>query len=133
LTSSHFLANYNALQVSFTKRMRNGFQILGSYTWAKNLDEVNGEVGTDVYELQLPTNNQNNLRQSSYGPAGDDRDQRAVVSFTWTAPKLTSLSALPRRLLTDWQFQGSAWFSRESRSASSTAMRARYTVCSLAR
>jgi len=106
LTSSHFLANYNALQVSFTKRMRNGFQILGSYTWAKNLDEVNGEVGTDVYELQLPTNNQNNLRQSSYGPAGDDRDQRAVVSFTWTAPKLTSLSALPRRLLTDWQFSG---------------------------
>ena len=106
LTSSHFLANYNALQVSFTKRMRNGFQILGSYTWAKNLDEVNGEVGTDVYELQLPSNNQNNLRQSSYGPAGDDRDQRAVVSFIWSAPKFTSLPTLSRRILTDWQFSG---------------------------
>ncbi len=31
----------------------------GSYTWSKNLDEVeNGEGGGDVFELQLPTNNQ---------------------------------------------------------------------------
>jgi len=36
----------------------------GVYTWSKNLDEVNGEGGTDVYELQLPTNDQHNLRQS---------------------------------------------------------------------
>jgi hypothetical protein len=106
LTASRFIANYNALQASVTKRMQHGFQLQGGYTWAKNLDEVNGEVGTDVFELQLPTNNQNNLRQSSYGPAGDDRDQRAVVNFTWSAPKFASLSALPRRLLTDWQFSG---------------------------
>ena len=106
LTASRFIANYNALQASVTKRMQHGFQLQGSYTWAKNLDEVNGEVGTDVFELQLPTNNQNNLRQSSYGPSGDDRDQRAVVNFTWSAPKFASLSALPRRLLTDWQFSG---------------------------
>jgi hypothetical protein len=86
--------------------MQRHFQIQGSYTWSKNLDEVNGEVGTDVFELQLPTNNQNNLRQSSYGPAGDDRDQRAVVNFTWIAPKFASLSALPQKLLTDWQFSG---------------------------
>ena len=106
LTASRFFANYNALQTSVTKRMQHGIQVQGSYTWAKNLDEVNGEVGTDVFELQLPTNNQNNLRQSSYGPSGDDRDQRAVVNFSWSAPKFASLSALPRRLLTDWQFSG---------------------------
>jgi len=106
LTSSTFIANYNALQASITKRMQHGFQLLGSYTWSKNLDEVNGEVGTDVFELQLPTNNQNDLRNSSYGPSGDDRDQRAVVSFTWSAPRFASLPTLPRRLLTDWQFSG---------------------------
>src|SRR5271163_3946535 len=106
LTSSTFIANYNALQASVTKQMQHDFQLQGSYTWAKNLDEVNGEVGTDVFELQLPTNNQNNFRLSSYGPAGDDRDQRAVVSFTWSAPKFASLPALPRRLLTNWQFSG---------------------------
>jgi Carboxypeptidase regulatory-like domain/TonB dependent receptor len=105
-TDSVFIANYNALQTSITKRMQHGFQLQGSYTWSKNLDEVNGEVGNDLFELQLPTNNQNNLRQSSYGPAGDDRDQRAVLNFTWSVPKLASAPVLARRLLTDWQFSG---------------------------
>jgi hypothetical protein len=105
-TDSVFIANYNALQISITKRMQHGFQLQGSYTWSKNLDEVNGEVGNDLFELQLPTNNQNNLRQSSYGLAGDDRDQRAVLNFTWSVPKLASAPELARRLLTDWQFSG---------------------------
>ena len=106
LTSSGFIANYNALQASITRRMQRGVQLQASYTWSKNLDEVNGEAGTDVFELQLPTNNQTNLRQSSYGPAGDDRDQRVVVNFTWSAPRFSSLPALPRHVLTGWQFSG---------------------------
>jgi hypothetical protein len=106
LTSSGFIANYNALQTSVTKRMQHGFQLQASYTWAKNLDEVNGEVGTDVFELQLPTNNQHNLRLSSYGPAGDDRDQRVVVNFTWNTPRLASLPPVSRQILMDWQFSG---------------------------
>ena len=39
-------------------RMQHGLELQGSYTWAKNLDEVNGEIGTDIFELQLPTNDQ---------------------------------------------------------------------------
>jgi Carboxypeptidase regulatory-like domain/TonB dependent receptor len=105
-TESVFIANYNALQTSITKRMQHGFQLQGSYTWSKNLDEVNGEVGTDVFELQLPTDNQNKLRQSSYGPAGDDRDQRVVVNFTWAAPKFSSAPTLARHVLTNWEFSG---------------------------
>ena len=57
-TDSLFVANYNALQASVTKRMEPGLQLQASYTWSKNLDEVNGEGGTDVFEVQLPTNNQ---------------------------------------------------------------------------
>jgi hypothetical protein len=106
LTASLFVANYNALQTSITKRMQRGFQLQGSYTWSKNLDEVNGEVGTDVFELQLPTNDQNRLRQSSYGPAGDDRDQRAVVNFSWSSPKIESQSGLLRHLVANWQLSG---------------------------
>jgi hypothetical protein len=106
LTDSVFIANYNALQTSITKRMQHGFEVQGSYTWSKNLDEVNGEVGTDIFELQLPTDNQYDLRHSSYGPAGDDRDQRVVVNFTWAAPKFASAPMLARHLLTDWEFSG---------------------------
>ncbi len=105
-TNSNFIANYNSLQISITKRMEHGFQIQGSYVWSKNLDEVNGEGGTDTFELQLPTNDQRNLRESSYGLAGDDRDQRAVVNFTWAAPRFTSLPTVAHQLLTDWVFSG---------------------------
>jgi hypothetical protein len=107
-TDSVFVANYNALQAGITKRITHGFELQGSYTWAKNLDEVNGEVGTDIFELQLPTNNQLDLRHSSYGPAGTDRDQRAVVNFAWSSPKLAALPRLPQHLMEDWTFSGVA-------------------------
>ena len=106
LTDSVFEGNYNALQISLNRQMQHGFEIQVSYTWSKNLDEVNGEVGNDHFELQLPTNNQFDLRHSSYGLAGDDRDQRLVVDFTWQTPKLSSLPTLPRYLLANWEFSG---------------------------
>ena len=106
-TDSVFIANYNALQASLTKRL-SSFQFQASYTWAKNLDEVNGEVGTDLFELQLPTNNQHDIRHSSYGPAGTDRDQRFVANFTWFSPKFTSKPAFTRALLANWEFSGIA-------------------------
>jgi len=104
-TDSVFVANYNALQVSVTRNMRHGFQFQGSYTWSKNLDEVANETGTDVFELQLPTDNQHNLL-TSYGLAGDDRDQRVVFNFTWQTPKLHQGPTVTRYLLNDWVFSG---------------------------
>ena len=109
-TDSVFVGNYNALQAGVTRRMAHNFELQASYTWAKNLDEVNGEVGTDVFELQLPTNNQHDLRHSSYGPAGTDRDQRAVVNFVWSTPQLAGAPILARRVLHGWQFSGIAVF-----------------------
>jgi hypothetical protein len=108
ITDSLFTANYNAMQASVTRRMQHNFELQASYTWSKNLDEVNAEVGTDIFELQLPTNNQLDLRRSSYGPAGTDRDQRAVVSFTWSSPKLNSMPAVVRQVLADWMVSGVA-------------------------
>jgi hypothetical protein len=105
-TDSVFIANYNSLQTSITKRMQHGFQLQASYVWSKNLDEVNGEGGVDTFELQLPTNNQLDFRHASYGLAGDDRDQRVVLNFTWLAPKFASARRLARFALTNWQFSG---------------------------
>jgi len=107
-TNSVFVGNYNSLQTSIRKRMGHGLELQGSYVWSKNLDEVNNEggYGIDTFELQLPTNNQLALRQSSYGPAGDDRDQRVVANFTWIAPKFATAPALARHMLTDWEFSG---------------------------
>jgi hypothetical protein len=86
--------------------MGHGFQLQGNYVWSKNLDELNGEGGNDTFETQLPTNDQHRLRQTSYGLAGDDRDQRMVANFTWVAPKFESAPSLPRHLITNWEFSG---------------------------
>jgi hypothetical protein len=102
-----FEANYNSLQASVTKRFTHGFQFLGSYTWSKSLDETSGSGGSSVFELWLLTNNQNNPRQA-YGLTDFDRDQRAVLNFTWRAPKFQSAPLLLRRTLTDWEFSGIA-------------------------
>jgi hypothetical protein len=105
-TDSIFVANYNALQATVRRRMTHGLEFESAYTWSKNLDEVNGEIGTDIYELQLPTNDQRNLRESSYGPAGDDRDQRLVVDFVWTTPSWRSGPWLAQQVLNGWQLSG---------------------------
>ena len=104
-TESKFIANYNSLQSSITKRMRHGFQFQGSYTWSKSLDETSGSGGSNVNELWLVTNDQNNPRQA-YGLTDFDRAQRLVLNCTWQMPKFTMLPAFARHALTDWQFSG---------------------------
>ncbi|MES2390288.1 MAG: TonB-dependent receptor [Acidobacteriota bacterium] len=105
-SDSVFIANYNALQASVTRRMTHGFQMQASYTWSKNLDEVANEGGTDLFELNLPTNNQLDLRHSSYGPAGDDRAHRFVVDFLYQTPRLASAPRLLREAVGRWSFSG---------------------------
>jgi hypothetical protein len=106
-SDTDFEANYNSLESSVTKRFAHGFEFLGSYTWSKILDETSGSGGSDVFELWLLTNNQNNPRQA-YGLTDFDRDQRAVVNFTWTAPKFQQAPVLARHVLNDWEFSGIA-------------------------
>ena len=104
-SDTNFEANYNSLQASVTRRFAHGLQFLGSYTWSKILDETSGSGGSDVFELWLLTNNQYNPRQA-YGLTDFDRDQRAVVSFTWDAPKFRDAPRLTRQILNGWQFSG---------------------------
>lgn len=104
-TQSNFIANYNSLQSSIVRRFAHGFQFQGSYTWSKSLDETSGSGGSNLYELFLLTNSQNNPRQA-YGLTDFDRAQRAVMNFTWQTPRFQSAPALARIMLSDWQFSG---------------------------
>jgi hypothetical protein len=104
-TDSNFIANYNSLQTSISRRFRHGFQFQGSYTWAKNLDETSGSGGGNVFELWLLTNDQHNPRQA-YGLTDFDRAHRAVMNFTYQTPQLFTAPRLMRLVFTDWQFSG---------------------------
>lgn len=100
-----YLASYNSLQTSVTKRLSNGLQFLGSYTWSRSLDETSGSSGNQVFELWLLTNNQLNPRDS-YGPTDFDRTHRAVLNFTYNLPGVHSASAIVRQATRGWQASG---------------------------
>ncbi len=102
---SEFIANYNSLQSSITKRLKHGFQFQGSYTWSKSLDETSGTGGGIVFELWLLSNDQNNPRQA-YGLTDFDRAQRGVLNFTYQSPKFGMAPRMVRSVLSEWQFSG---------------------------
>ncbi len=100
-----YLASYNAMQASLSRRLSRGLQFLGSYTWSRALDETSGSSGGQVYELWLITNNQLDPRQS-YGPTDFDRTHRAVFNFTYDLPGITDFSPLVRHITSNWQASG---------------------------
>jgi hypothetical protein len=103
--ASAYDANYNSLQASVTRRLSNGLQFLGSYTWSRTLDQTSGSSGSQVFELWLLTNDQRNPRQS-YGPTDFDRTHRLVFSSTYDIPGIRAGSPFLRRLTSQWQASG---------------------------
>ncbi|HVU48590.1 MAG TPA: TonB-dependent receptor [Terracidiphilus sp.] len=100
-----YLANYNGMQASVSRRLSRNLQFLGSYTWSRTLDETSGSSGGQVYELWLLTNNQLDPRQS-YGPTDFDRAHRLVFNFTYDMPSISNLSVLMRQITSGWQASG---------------------------
>jgi hypothetical protein len=97
-----YIANYNALEASVTKRMSHGLEFLGSYTWSRSLDETSGSNGAEFYELWLSTNDQKNPRQA-YGPTNFDRTHRGVLSLIYNTPNLRQGPWLARKAFEGWQ------------------------------
>lgn len=102
---SAYRANYNSLQGSATRRFQHGLQFLASYTWSKSMDQTSGSSGSQVYELWLLTNDQNNPRQA-YGLTDFDRAHRAIFNFTYDLPRLRSAGTLLRLATSNWQASG---------------------------
>ena len=100
-----FDSNYNSLQTSVTKRLSHGLNLLGSYTWSKNLDFVSGSGSLSAFLLSFLTNDQTNPRQAR-GLADFDRKQRFVLSFVYAPPKLEAGPTIVRRVLSQWQVSG---------------------------
>ena len=94
---------YNAMAVSLTKRFQNGLQLLGSYTWAKDLQTSQDAVGNITAGSEL--GNQLNLRQN-YGPDNFIRPQRFVFSGAYQLPGLKGREALLRQTLGNWMLSG---------------------------
>ena len=87
LFSAEGISNYSALQLQVRKRLSNGLQFTGSYTWSHALDEQSG-LGLFF------TGNNPVTPRSSYGSADFDQTHVFTVNYSYTLPKLTSNKAL---------------------------------------
>ena len=89
-------SNYNALQVSLTKRFSQGLSLLASYTWSKALGYTSGN------NFLL---NSSNLG-SNYGPLDYDRQQVLSISHLWEIPFGRHGNSMASTLLGGWQLNG---------------------------
>ena len=104
-------AFYNSLQVSANKRLSNGFQIGGNYTYARNVDDGSGTIGGDFA-------NSTRQRQNPYDRLGDrglasmhiahSASLSYVVDLPFGSGRLIGggVSGVAGKILEGWQVQG---------------------------
>ena len=97
--------SYNALEAQLTKRMAHGFQVQGSYTWGKSIDQGTGVANGDpflnsVYLLFLFA------PERRRGPSDFNISQNLVANFIWDIPTPNSLRGPAAFAARGWQLGG---------------------------
>jgi hypothetical protein len=93
------IANYEALSISLTQRMRRGFQVRGSYTWAHTLD-----VSTDSNSGGTPMNPYH--WRADYGNSNWDIRGRFLLNAVYELPFFSKSRGVVRAALGQWQMNG---------------------------
>lgn len=88
-----FSSNYNSLQVSFRKRMRDGILFAANYTYSKALG--NNRTPQNIYNLQ-----------AEYGALGSDRTNLFNMHFVYPLPFYRHQRGTIGRVLGGWQSSG---------------------------
>jgi hypothetical protein len=91
---------YNGLEISLTKRLTHGLQLLASYTFSKTLDTDGADINSTSSGNALTLGNQNSPGDR-WGRASFDRTHRFVLSSTWNLPSPSA--GLERAVLGGWE------------------------------
>jgi Carboxypeptidase regulatory-like domain len=114
-------ANYNALEVTFVRRFRNGLAVNAGYTWSHDLalwdetQELGGCMPSVVKGVSYPCFFDNvknpsqpfqftNLRQFDYGNADYDIPNRVTSTLDYDVPFGKSLTGVEGQLAKGWSF-----------------------------
>jgi len=98
---------FDALEVQVIKNMSHGFQIQGSYTWGKSIDQGSGSTHGDPFENSIssdwffPGYQKLNRGLSDFNVA-----QHLVLSYVWTLPTPRWKSAVGQTTLGGWEVGG---------------------------
>lgn len=102
-------SNFNALEVTFKRRVRKNLDVNVAYTYSKALDNIpNGGNNNDINSdssSPIPWYSPGR-HQFDYGPAGFDHTHRLVVSYVWMLPSFSGANWLERGVLGSWEWSG---------------------------
>ena len=95
-------SNYNAAQITLTKRMTHGFSFLTNFTWSKELDDF-APIGGSSYL----TNSCSCGRWFDYGPSDDDLNKAFKINGEYMVPRV-SLPKGVDKILNGWELSATA-------------------------
>ena len=93
---------YDALQIKVDKRMSHGFQIQGSYTWSKSIDQSSGSTAGDTFQLDPVSEPWYDLSLNK-GLSDFDIRHNLTINSLYAIPTTKSLGSIGERALGGWQ------------------------------
>src|SRR5262245_50630844 len=98
-------SSYDALQTTIKHRLARGFNLFGTYTWSKSIDDASNGIYSGTRGVSYPQDSYN-LRAERAVSSFDLR-HRATVNVTYELSFLPNLfDSWPRRLAEGWQLSG---------------------------
>jgi Carboxypeptidase regulatory-like domain/TonB-dependent Receptor Plug Domain len=94
-------ANYNALQLTLTRRFEHGFSLLASYVWSKSMDITS----IDPANITLTLSDQTYLKRD-YARSDYNIPQIFFASYIWAIPGTSHFGAFGKYVLNGWQVNG---------------------------
>lgn len=93
---------YDALQLGIVKRMSRGFQVQGSYTWGKSIDNNSGVIAGDTLANSISSLQWFDLRLSR-ALADYNIGRVLVINGTWQVPKKGASSPVVEWMANGWE------------------------------
>jgi Carboxypeptidase regulatory-like domain/TonB-dependent Receptor Plug Domain len=93
---------YDGALLQITKRMAHGFQLQGSYTWAKNIDYSSGTFAGDAFGNAITSLSWFDFHLDR-GPTDFNIGQNLVINGTWNLPSPKSATGVAGLLLGGWE------------------------------
>jgi hypothetical protein len=93
------ISNYNSLQVTANRRMRQGLQVGGAYTWSKAMTLTDDANNVPMHR---------SAREFLYGKAGYDQTHIMVANWVWDIPPASQHwnNGVVKAILDNWQMAG---------------------------
>jgi hypothetical protein len=95
-------SSYDALQVGVVKRLNHGFQIQGSFTWGKSIDNNSGVIAGDQFSNSISSLDWFDLHLTR-GLSDYNVGRTLVINATWLVPSIKSVSGPLAWGLNGWQ------------------------------